>query len=116
MKPVQKDAPIPELKEIATAITDAQTDVAPLIPHSQGVSALARWAPSFIPSGNGVPINNPRGNIIASATTIRTGFSEERNAVVAGGVNTPKATTAASRARSLRRPPALRPFPIDCVK
>jgi hypothetical protein len=57
-------------------MTEAQTEVAPLTPHNQGVNAGDLDEASFIPIGNGMPMKNPRGNRIAPATRIRTGVVE----------------------------------------
>ena len=48
----------PKLSAIIIAKTVANTDVAPFIPHAQGIIELSII---FIPIGNGIPINNPRG-------------------------------------------------------
>ena len=44
-----------------TLSTEARTDAAPFTPHNHGVSAPARLAASFIPSGNAIPIISPAG-------------------------------------------------------
>ena len=52
------------------ASTDAHTEVDPLIPQSQGVSDVACFDANFIPIGKAIPINNPIGKSMITATTI----------------------------------------------
>ena len=79
-----------EFKAIATASTDAHTEVAPLMPQSQGVSAVDLLAAAFIPSGKGIPINSPSGKRIAVATTIRIIVVDPSNMRLTYGVMAPK--------------------------
>src|ERR671914_715784 len=59
------------LSAIATASTDAHTDVAPFTPQSHGVSPGCSRAASFIPSGNAIPMNRPgTPSMIAEAVTL----------------------------------------------
>ncbi len=60
-----------EFKAIAIAKTEAQTEVAPFIPQSQGAMEPDLVDASFIPRGNAIPIKNPRGKSIAVATKTR---------------------------------------------
>ncbi len=48
-KPVQNAAPIPPVSDTMTARTVAHTEVAPLIPHSHGVSLAEPRSAAFIP-------------------------------------------------------------------
>ncbi len=61
-----------KLKAIATAKTEAQTDVAPLSPQSQGVRSAALPEASFIPIGNAIPMKKPSGKRTPIAARIRT--------------------------------------------
>ena len=56
---------------ITTANTDAHTEVAPLIPNSQGISAGDRPDASRMPSGKAIPMNNPSGKRTPTATAMR---------------------------------------------
>ena len=62
---------MPEFRAITTAITEAQTDVAPFIPQSQGVREADLVDANFIPKGNGMPMNSPKGKSMPTATRIR---------------------------------------------
>ncbi len=61
---------------IATASTEAQTDVAPLIPQSKEVKVGDLIDAIFIPRGNAIPINSPSGKRIPTAARIRTGVTD----------------------------------------
>src|SRR2546430_856771 len=87
---------MPALMATATASTDAQTDVAPLMPHSQGVAAPF-LAAAFMPSGNAIPMPRPIGKRSRIATTIRSGVGAPPNTPSAHGVRTPKAQRAPIR-------------------
>jgi len=58
-------------------ITEAHTEVAPLIPQSHGAKEGVLVAAIFIPNGNGIPIRNPIGIRIPIATNMRTGEVED---------------------------------------
>jgi hypothetical protein len=62
---------MPELRAITTATTEAQTEVAPFIPQSQGVKEADLVDANFIPKGNGIPMNRPKGKSKLTATRIR---------------------------------------------
>src|SRR6187200_3389094 len=76
------------LRAIATASTDAHTEVAPFTPHSQGVSA-GRLRASPRPSGNAIPMNRPGTARSAAETAIRTGVAAPSMRCVSIGVMTP---------------------------
>jgi hypothetical protein len=71
MHPTQKAAEMPQEREIATASTEAQTDVAPFIPQKNGVGASGHAETTFIPMGNGIPMASPMGARIVTAVKIR---------------------------------------------
>lgn len=52
---------MPKLMASTTAMTEAQTEVAPLMPQSQGVMAEAFFEANFMPRGNGIPMKKPIG-------------------------------------------------------
>jgi hypothetical protein len=79
-----------------TATTEAQTDVAPLIPHNQGVKEGDLAAAALMPSGKAVPINTPIGKRIPVATAMRTAVTDPANLPMACGVRTPNAANAQS--------------------
>ena len=64
-----------ETSAMVIPMTDAETEAAPLMPQSHGVSALARLIASFIPKGKAIPRKNPIGNVTRTATEIRTDVS-----------------------------------------
>src|ERR1700733_15324494 len=80
--------------------TEAQTEVAPLTPHNQGINAGDFDDASFIPIGNGIPIKNPSGNRIAPATRIRIGVVALEKCTSAYGVSGPKRDRTTSRGMS----------------
>jgi hypothetical protein len=79
-----------ELKAIAIASTDPHTEVAPLIPHSQGAKEIDLVDASFIPRGNAIPINKPRKESIPAAIHIRITVIDPWNFLIAAGVINPK--------------------------
>jgi len=72
---------------ITIAITEAQTDVAPFIPQSQGVKEEVLADANFIPRGKGIPIKNPNGKSIPTAKSMRIIVDEPRNISRRSGVN-----------------------------
>ena len=58
---------------MATASTDAVTEVAPLMPQKNAVGASGRIAATFMPSGNGMPISRPIGARSRTAVAMRSG-------------------------------------------
>jgi hypothetical protein len=86
-----------EVRAIATASTDAQTEVAPFIPQNQGVRDVNRELAALIPKGNAIPMNTPRKEIIATDTRIRTLVVDPRNELIACGVINPNITRAQRR-------------------
>src|SRR5437764_8946855 len=89
---------MPKVMEIATASTEAQTEVAPFTPQSHGVRAGDRSAAARKPSGKAVPIMVPSGKRIATATAIREGVELDEKARIVAGVATPKTTNTPSNA------------------
>lgn len=83
---------MPALKAITTASTEAQTEVAPFIPQSQGVMEGDLVDAIFIPRGNAIPINNPIGKSINTATRMRSVVAESWNVLIAYGASFPKIT------------------------
>src|SRR5712692_3171770 len=88
---------MPALILTAIARTEAQTDVAPLIPQSHGVRELDRREASWSPRGKAVPIVNPRGKSMAVATRMRSEVRAAEKALIARGVKTPKRISAPSK-------------------
>ena len=88
---------VPELKAIETAITEAQTDVAPFIPQSQGVKEADLVDANSIPRGNAIPINSPIGKSITVATKIRGMVINHWNPLIAYGVAFPKIASVDTR-------------------
>lgn len=62
---------MPQERAIAIASTEAQTDVAPLIPQKNGVGASGIAETVFMPIGNAMPIARPIGAKIAAAVKMR---------------------------------------------
>ena len=105
------------VRAIATASTEAQTDVAPFIPQNHGVKEANLGEAAFIPRGNATPMNRPRKERIPIATRIRRVVTEPRNSVMAYGVKTPKITRAPKRSKSpIVADPYKLVFDIFCVK
>src|SRR3990170_6932277 len=94
---------MPQDSAISTPSTDAQTEVAPLIPHRNAVGASGRRDASFMPIGNGIPISRPRGTRKAMAVRMRTGVVWESSRSMARGVVNPKAMRSPTRARRGQR-------------
>ena len=65
--PTQNAAEIPAPIAMTTASTDAQTDVAPLTPQSQGAIDGERCSARRIPSGNAIPMQKPTGSRMPTA-------------------------------------------------
>jgi hypothetical protein len=60
---------------MTTTRTDAHTDAAPFTPQSQGaIDGTSRRA-RRIPIGNAMPMKNPIGSRIATATAMRSGVA-----------------------------------------
>ncbi len=57
---------------IATASTEAHTDVAPFTPQSQGINEANLADAIFMPRGNAIPIRMPIGKSVITATRMRT--------------------------------------------
>ena len=95
---------MPELKPIAAASTDPQTDVAPLMPHSHGVRDANLVEAIFIPSGNPIPINRPIGKSIVIVTRTRVTIPEPSSMVKAKGTSVPKRATVRIRKSRYRWP------------
>ena len=90
-----------ELRAMATANTEAHTDVAPLMPHSQGVNAADLPDAAFMPMGKAMPMKKPKGKRTATAMRIRSGVVLPRKPLTAWGVRMPK-TMSMPRRRDMR--------------
>ena len=62
-KPHQKAMEIPKKSAMTIPNTEAQTDVAPLMPQRNAVGAPGRDAAARMPIANGMPMRNPTGAI-----------------------------------------------------
>jgi len=100
---------MPKKRAMTTPRTDAQTEVAPLIPQRNAVGAPGLAEATRIPIGNGMPIRSPRGMRIATAVAIRAGVVAPAMLASTLGVTIPNAAmttrrTARGASIQLRRP------------
>ena len=82
---------------MTTASTEAQTDAAPLIPHSHGASDGFSRIARAMPTGNAIPMKKPSGTRIATETAMRIGVYPPAKCRIAAGVRAPNTTSTASR-------------------
>ena len=80
--------------------TDAQTDVAPLMPQRNAVGAPGRVDAARMPIGNAMPMSSPHGTRIATAVAMRAGVVAPSIRSMISGVSSPKAATVTTRAPS----------------
>jgi hypothetical protein len=88
---IARNLPI-EIRCNRTSQSLEQTAVAPFIPQSQGVRNADFADAVFIPRGNAIPINNPIGKSINTATRMRSVVAESWNVLIAYGASFPKIT------------------------
>ena len=89
---------------MTTARTEAQTDVAPLIPQSHGVKGAGFIEAIFMPIGNAIPMNPPIGKSITAAIKMRRGVTEAWKERMAKGVTKPKITRTHKRSNKREIP------------
>ena len=98
---------MPAARAMATAATEARTEVAPLTPQNQGVRAENSLPASRIPIGNAIPMKNPIGSSIEVLAAIRPGMAAPRISCRIVGIRKPSAPstmTMASIKRGTVRP------------
>ena len=117
MKPVQYDVEMVELNAMATANTEAHTEVAPLMPQSQGVSVVDLLEATFIPRGKAMPMNSPMGKSMPKAKKMRMYVFNPWNLLMRPGVSHPSKTRIIRRAdNSSNGEPEESGLPILCVR
>lgn len=100
--PNQKVAAMPRLIASTTAMTEAHTEVAPLMPHSHGANLSALLTARLMPRGNAIPMKNPIGNRRSAEMIMRTGVDAPANVDVIGVVRNPKRIKRTSKAMKMR--------------
>src|SRR5580704_5922791 len=100
---------MPHSSEMHIDKTEASTDVAPLIPQSQGDKDGERFKAMRMPSGKAMPMKKPIGTSVKTDSRMRTTLDCVTDAVTTGGVTKPESTRMTKSATS-----RINPFDCNC--